>query len=576
MIIDESCISVFFSASSSPLSYYFTGVSPIRAFTPTDDPQYIVMNFSTINELNWAVPQDQWQKEVRPKVLEQLHELKTALPPGSAERELAWSTLMEYMNFPLDTPSSNSMYAIKMRRILEIADEENFPVFVPLNGFQWWDQLPELYNWWDPDGTHTDPKFFQRQKNPDEFKQRFIHGYNPENKWNVEWQDWRTPMMLNYRNWGGGGFRLAPPPDLFNQQRTQLTYRKVQRQRLKVILEQMIPYLNKWQKEGRLHLFAGLSIGTEISLNASVLPRDEFQPYGYRDVQDVLCDTNQPTCGTAQKFSPQQINAARTQSVHNYFVDLTKLAADEGIPKQRIYTHVWSEAKPGDPRYMNYAAAAATLYSRPGMSFYGDAQDPLGNINFSTMLRNYGQPTWGAVEYSAGTSQAAWQKGLTNMFDNVTDPAHIVVIYNWSEHKGTGAIPALAYFLQQKPLSQHTCIVPEIFSSFQNGTQNPKEFSWKFLSDHFSLPVGANITLHVKRSGKTDFASGDVAVEHLPFQKTSLSVPLLPYGAYSWYVEVDSCNGYKQFSEPKHFSVFPTEVTSKNTFWDNLKNVFRL
>src|SRR5260221_361846 len=175
-------------------------------FTPADDPQYVVMNFSTINELNWAVPEDEWQKTVKPQVLEQINELRAALPQGeqqqgSAQHKLAWSTLMEYMNFPLDKPSENSPYAIKMRRILEISDEENLPIFVPLNGFQWWDQLPELYNWWDSDGTHTDPKFFARQKNPTDFKQRFIAGYDPGNIWNVEWQDWQTPMKLNYRNW---------------------------------------------------------------------------------------------------------------------------------------------------------------------------------------------------------------------------------------------------------------------------------------------------------------------------------------------------------------------------------------
>jgi hypothetical protein len=192
------------------------------------------------------------------------------------------------MNFPLDTPSTSSAYAVKMRRILAIAEELDFPVFVPLNGFQWWDELPELYNWWDSDGTQTDPKFFARQDDPEGFKARFIAGFDPDNKWNVEWSTPQTPMKLGYRNWGGGGFRLAPPPNLSRQSKSALSHRTVQQERLRVILNEIKQKLEEWKTEGKEHLFVGLSIGTEISLNASITPADEFAPYGYRSIQDFV------------------------------------------------------------------------------------------------------------------------------------------------------------------------------------------------------------------------------------------------------------------------------------------------
>ena len=72
---------------------------------------------------------------------------------GNDTRRLAWSALLEYMNFPKDTPSSESKYAIQARRIMEIAEEEDLPVFMPLNGVQWWDEQPELWNYWDKDGN---------------------------------------------------------------------------------------------------------------------------------------------------------------------------------------------------------------------------------------------------------------------------------------------------------------------------------------------------------------------------------------------------------------------------------------
>lgn len=549
-------------------------------FTPADDPQYVVMNFSTINELNWAVPEDEWQKTVKPQVLEQINELRTALPARGAQHKLAWSTLMEYMNFPLDMPSANSPYAIKMRRILEIADEENLPIFVPLNGFQWWDQLPELYNWWDPDGTHTDPKFFARQKNPEDFKQRFIAGYDPNNKWNVEWQDWQTPMQLNYRNWGGGGFRLAPPPNLStqlnypNDQRPKRTYRQVQWQRLNVILQQLTPFLEKWQKEGRTDLFAGLTIGTEVSLNASVKPADEFLPYGYRDVQDVLCDPQHPSCGVGAHFSAAQIAAAREQSVNRYLVDLTHVVESFGIPKQRVYTHVWSEAKKGEPRHVDYAAAAATLYARPGMSFYGYAQDPLSLPDWAAALKDNGESSWGASEYSAGTSQAAWQKGLKNIFSNALDPAHVMVIYNWSEHKGTGAIPALKSFLSAevpKTASASasvttTCSLPEIFPADDDGLKNPSHFAWTYLSDS-TLPQNVTAVLHIKQGGEIRADMPDVVAQKVPSTDQSVATPALSPAVYSWYVETVGCGGQAQLSEPKRFVIVPPANVPKNPDW---------
>ena len=36
---------------------------------------------------------------------------------------------------------------------MEIAEEEDLPVFMPLNGVQWWDEQPELWNYWDKDGN---------------------------------------------------------------------------------------------------------------------------------------------------------------------------------------------------------------------------------------------------------------------------------------------------------------------------------------------------------------------------------------------------------------------------------------
>ena len=527
-----------------------------RAFTITSDPQYIVMNFSEINELNWAAPEEEWQSTIKPKILNQLRQLKTALPPGTINRKLAWSTLQEYMNTPMDAPSTDSYYVKKIRRILEITEEENLPVFLPLNGFQWWDEMPELYNWWDPDGTHTPAIFFNRQRTKD-FKQRFIAGYNPNNQWNVEWQNFTTPMKLNYRNWGGGGFRLAPPPNLVSP-----TYQTVQKGRLSAIVTELVTVLNRWQQEGKSELFAGITIGTEISLNASATPKDEFEPYGYRSMQDLLCPQNQPTCGTTTHWKQSDLERYREAVVQTYLNDFTRLASRMGIPKQRIYTHVWSESEPGDPRYTNYANAAFTLYSRPGMSFYGHAENPLSFSLWENALTKNGNPSWGAVEYSAGTSEESWKKGLTNTLDSQT-PAKVLVIYNWTQHKDTGAIPALTTELKKIPI-EPLCAIPEVLPMDPNGMVG-SEIHWQLFPNQGTSGTIESLKLHMS-PGLTPTKTSEQAIESV-LGKTSATLSI-PSGVYSWYLELSGCNGTrKTTSEPRTLVVPMLLPETPLPFW---------
>ncbi len=52
-----------------------------------------------------------------------------------------------------------------LKRFLAASEKENIPVWIKLDGEQWWDARPDLWNWWDPEQP----------------------GYDPENAKNVEW-----------------------------------------------------------------------------------------------------------------------------------------------------------------------------------------------------------------------------------------------------------------------------------------------------------------------------------------------------------------------------------------------------
>lgn len=415
-------------------------------------PPHLVVNFAMMNDLDWAAPEDKWQAEIKPKVESQIKVMRTTLStnPQSLTPTLSWSTLMEYMNFPMDTPSDHSVYAIKMRRILEIAEELDFPVYVPLNGYQWWDQLPELYNWWDADGTRTDPKFFSRQKNPEEFKARFIAGYDPDNQENVEWQSERTPMKLGYRNWGGGGFRLAPPPNILSKK-----FQKVQQDRLRVILAEITKKQAEWEKEQKSYLFVGVSIGTEISLNASVTPADEFKPYGFKAIQTVKIQ-NLPTGQAGSKFKQMENDQLRTEALRQYLETTSQFVNRSGIPKEQIYTHVYGEADPSDSHYAPYAESAFNLYSNPGSSFYGHKDDPLASAQWRSMLTKYGNPDWGAIEYSDTPTATGLIKTLSH--------ASLVDIYNWDsvQHNNTSRLAIQTALKTPIKLSDDSCQVIKV------------------------------------------------------------------------------------------------------------------
>lgn len=534
----------------------------VFAFTIVGDPQYIVMNFASINELNWVAPEAEWKNEIKPQIQKVVNDLRTSLPEGSKNRRLAWSTLQEYMNFPFDEPNENSPYVIKMRRILEIAEEENLPVFLPLNGFQWWDELPELYNWWDIDGTHTPPQFFTRQRTKD-FKERFIKGYNPDNKWNVEWQDYLTPMKYNWRDWGGGGFVMAPPPNLLQHKWSPISYRSVMESRFTALLNELMKTLDEWETKGKQDLFAGITIGTEISLNASVKPSNEFMPYGYRGIQDLLCPTSDPTCGTRQAWSLEELHDARQEVVRTYFLDLAPLAVQLGIPKQRIYTHVM-ETTPGQPRFSKYVDGAFNLYSRPGMSLYGYATNPLSNVPWYEGLKNHGFPSWGATEYSADKYFDIWLQGLTNTLDNPLAPAKVIVIYNWREHKGTPAVDALRVFLK-KERQTSLCTLPEILPITSNRSLDPKKLKWKLLSDSSEASNASKKIVFVKATRVQDtplniLASYDV-------QDDEFLIPETIHGLLTWFVELTGCNNKKQYSEPRILALQSEPLPDTTPYW---------
>ncbi|MFW5703880.1 MAG: hypothetical protein ACOCXQ_03510 [Patescibacteria group bacterium] len=530
-------------------------ITQATSFTISSDPQYLIVNLADPKErYDWNVSQDTWNQTVRPVIIEELNQLKSDLGTGTDKRRLAWSIIVTYNEFPLDTPSMNSPYVTYVERILDIAESEDMPVFIPLNGYQWWNQLPELYNYWDPDGMQTPGCTNDNFANcpfpelqDEDFRQRFIAGFNPDNRYNVEWQSWEEPLPLNTRDWGGGPFQHAPNPNLVDHPHTELSFVDVQRARTAVIIRTIVDRVSKWEEAGKGHLFAGVSIGTEISLNATINPDDPFIPYGYRGIQDISCPTEEPTCLQDNVFSREELNRLRQQIVSEYLLDLSYRAVRSGLPKQRIYTHVWSEVQPDDTeRYVDYFGAAINHYSRPGMSNYVHTTIPFSLKSLDEGLASYGEPYWGVPEFSAADD--SWEKALTRTMANDRNPAQIINIYNKREIWDGPAVPAIRNFLATEHLTESCRLDPIIIENRQR-LDNPNQLSWKRiktnLTDTQKNKTEEQTVVELYRyyiPGKDD--SPDYQKE-VNSNATSMKLPLtdLDPGLYHWIVRTAGCDG---------------------------------
>jgi hypothetical protein len=61
-----------------------------------------------------------------------------------------------------------------LQAFLDSAEKTNTPVVIKFDGEQWWDNRPDLWNWWDKDKP----------------------GYDPVNVKNVEWTGWESERAV--------------------------------------------------------------------------------------------------------------------------------------------------------------------------------------------------------------------------------------------------------------------------------------------------------------------------------------------------------------------------------------------
>ena len=108
--------------------------------------------------------------------------------------------------------------AKKLKNYLSLSEQFDIPILVQLDGEAWWSNRPDLWNWWDKDKP----------------------GYNPENRYNVEWTSWSpdSAVKIGWRNWGKQ-IRVLPMPNLMSPKYRQATHAE---------LKKLIPIILNWHQ----------------------------------------------------------------------------------------------------------------------------------------------------------------------------------------------------------------------------------------------------------------------------------------------------------------------------------------
>jgi len=301
-----------------------------------------------------------------------------------------------------------------LRSFLKLAQATGTPVVVQLDGENWWGARPDLWNWWDSSSP----------------------GYSSTNRGNVEWTGWSPDdaIKIAWRNWGRQ-IRVLPPPNLMSP-----AYRRACHDEMRVL----IPLVLDWWKAlptGQQHLLVGVKLGWESSIGVNAW----YYPEG-----NALLDrpeSGDPTSGLKAGEVPArgvpQIGFAAVKTagirgegaitendlaevVRRHLEDLCRLAAELGVPRDQLFTHVagWRESE------LLYQSGL-NGYSCPGWSFYQHASDPQQDVGVRQALARSEAPYWAAAEWLLQGPRLTepWRQALVN---TLAEPrCRYLCIYNW-------------------------------------------------------------------------------------------------------------------------------------------------
>ncbi|HNR30608.1 MAG TPA: hypothetical protein PKI11_06940 [Candidatus Hydrogenedentes bacterium] len=322
---------------------------------------------------------------------------------------LGVSFIFDFLNYDLDNVAQS------LDRFLALSAETGVPVLVNLDGMNWWDHRPDLWNWWDPDGP----------------------GFDPENRRNVEWTGWgpELAVKIGWRNWGhqvrvSPMMNMASPAVIAAHQEA---------------LRRLLPRIAAWRRalpQDKQWLLGGVKLGHEASIGVNAY----YYPQGNALADKPVADD--PTYGldftkgwhgglqplgyaaatvSGVKDSGELTRDDVARIVHDYLVMLTEEARAAGLPRELVYTHQGGNHAPWDKTLPWWPAF--TPHATPGWSLY--FTDPASADGLGVALDTLGDGRWAAVEWWwQGDGEAAWRANFERTLS--FRDCRFIAIYNWN------------------------------------------------------------------------------------------------------------------------------------------------
>jgi hypothetical protein len=342
------------------------------------------------------------------------------------------------LGFGLPTPTYEleAQLPSRIRSAFAAARKHDMAVMLHFDFHLAWKKRPDLWNWFDPNKP----------------------GYNPNNKYNVEWHGWDgPPNKVCYLN---HGVLERMPPNMCLTSKTARA--EVTRIVSKVIGPVLREEIAKLKAEGKEALFAGVLVGSEPSIDDYSKPNPERTKMmkedgvpagrlGYRALLDRGFRADNP---------PADFRQALATIIQETIAFWCEQFVDAGIPAEKLYPHV---AAPAPIEMMNAPIwTAFNKFSRPGWTTY--AVEVLGE-SFKPIydeLEKHGNPAWAGVEANAGMpgSFVDWETYLAWHYNhgcvlvgvNMGATGKDLPKRLWDSAFGKEAIAAYHKFLKGQPL----------------------------------------------------------------------------------------------------------------------------
>lgn len=307
----------------------------------------------------------------------------------------------------------NSMenYERAIKNHFRMSEKYDIPIIIEFDPFTFWTDVPELWNWWDPERP----------------------GYDPANRENVEWYDWgsENAVKIGWFNWGRQ-FRTLPMANVFAPR-----YQEAVRERMAMFMT----WVKEWVEslpQDRKYLFGGVKMTGELNFGVNNYYYEggnelydqphENDPHADLDLSDLpgrgMVATGYAALAYSGIRTEGTITADDIFALEKEFAGfMGRLALGYGIPRNMIYSH--AAGVDGD------LASSIQSMTCPSWSFYHqDAIDPANTPQVTKYLPMSDAPEWAISEWNFfNESQEIWEEALRNCYS--LPGCRFVTVFNY-------------------------------------------------------------------------------------------------------------------------------------------------